>query len=249
MVELDTLKRMLSKNSRRNITQSTVDTINNLTTKDGEQFTEAYRENFVGYLSVLKSGEYKISDYMNAVRYVSYKLMEYSNIDAYCLTFPDRYSKLLEQYKSIGNEKKIREVKVSSYVSMYNKNKLVNAILDQSMIPSSVINNSVYQEAVNTQRVLMLTAKSELVKTQAANSLLIHLKPLETAKIELDIGFKKDDVIEDYEKAMRAMVQKQKELIAAGADVKTIANAKIRIEEIEEVEIIEGEIENVSSNL
>jgi len=240
MVQIDVVKRMMPKESRRNITQTMVDNINNLTSIDGEEFSNIYRENFVDYLSVLSSGEFKIKDYMNAVRYVSYKLMENNNIDAYALTFPDRYDNLLRKYSSVGDEKEIREKKIGSYASIYNKNKLVNKILDQTMIPNHIINAPVYQKAINQQAHLMMNSKSDMVKMQAANSLLTHLKPPEAVKMELDIGFKKDDVIEDYQKAMAMMVQKQKELIASGASVKEIANAKINVND---GNVIEGEIE------
>ena len=61
-------------------------------------------------------------------------------------------------------------------MTSYNKNKLVNLILEQSMIPSWVLNQDMYQKALNVQCELMLTANSEKV-SDAANSILTHLKP------------------------------------------------------------------------
>lgn len=236
MITMQFLKSQLPKNSSRIITNSMVDKINNLTRDDDEEFSSIYRANFTSYISVLKSGEFKITDYMSAVKYVSYKLMEHSNIDAYMFTFPDRYNRLLEENVSFGSEKEIRDKKISPYVSMYNKNKLVNNIMDQSLIPNHIINAPLYQSALNQQAYLMMHASTDLVRTQAANSILVHLKPPESSKVEIDIGFKKDDVIEDYKTAMMAMVQKQKELIAGGADVKDIANASVRPIEVEAIE-------------
>ena len=53
---------------------------------------------------------------------------------------------------------------ISSFVTSYNKNKLVNLILEQSMIPSWVLNQDMYQKALNVQCELMLTANSEKSK-------------------------------------------------------------------------------------
>ena len=69
--------------------------------------------------------------------------------------------------------------------------------------------------------------------------MLVHLADPMEAKIELDIGVKKDNVIDDYEKAMKMMVEKQREMIEQGADVKSIANAKIVYREVEDAEIVE----------
>ena len=125
MITLEDLQKHLPKNSRRVVTQTTADNINSLTEEDGSEFSNMFKENFISYTKVLGMGEYKITDYMNAVRYVSYKLMGHNNIDSYMKTFPERYDGLMIQYQDMGDDVWIRDKKISSYASMYNQNKLV----------------------------------------------------------------------------------------------------------------------------
>jgi hypothetical protein len=89
------------------------------------------------------------------------------------------------------------------------------------------------------------------VRQKAADSLLMHLKPPETAKIELDIGIKKDSIVEEYEENIRRLVEKQKELIEAGADVKTIANSGIvpNMDEVELVDVTDWDEDRFESEL
>jgi hypothetical protein len=100
---------------------------------------------------------------------------------------------------------------------MYNKNKLVNKIMEQAMIPVSLLNASLFQEALARQAYLMVNASSELVQTQAANSILVQLKPAETAKIELDIGLKENDAIAELRKATQELTRQNMLAIESGA--------------------------------
>ena len=51
---------------------------------------ETMRENFITYSHVLKDGKYKMDSYLSAIKYVSYKMMNLSNVEAYERTFPQR---------------------------------------------------------------------------------------------------------------------------------------------------------------
>jgi len=64
---------------------------------------------------------------------------------------------------------------ISAYVSAFNREELVQQMLNRVMIPSWLLNQNVYQEAVNTQLELMRNAKSERVRFMAADSLMNHL--------------------------------------------------------------------------
>jgi hypothetical protein len=181
---------------------------------------EIFKENLLSFTNVLQQGKFKLTSYISAVKYVGFKIMGATNKEAYVKTFPDKYQQFLKEGVS--------EKDISSYITAYNKGKLVNLIFAQSQIPTHILNAPLFQQAINTQASLMLNAKSEMVRMQAANSLLIHLKPPEVVKMELDIGVTHNSIIDDYEVVMRRMVEKQKELIAAGGDLKQIANASIK---------------------
>lgn len=197
---------------------------------------EIYVENLISFTSVLQQGKFKLSSYVNAVRYVGFKIMGSSNKDAYIKTFPGKYQQFLQEG--------VAEKDIASYITAYNKGKLVNLIFAQAQIPTHILNAPLFQRALNVQADLMMNAKSEMVRFNAANSLLNHLKAPEVAKVELDIGISHSSVIDDYQAAMYMMVEKQKELIAAGGDLKMIANASIK--RAEEVIDITPEPESVA---
>ena len=128
---------------------------------------EQIRDNFLSYASVLKEGKFKVEDYLNAVAYCSYKLMGDSNKDAYFKTFPQRYANLV----AAGRTPK----EISAYVSAYAKGQLVNKIMEQTLVPSWVLNQHMYQAALNTQFKLMTNEDvSPKVRSDAADSLLTH---------------------------------------------------------------------------
>ena len=189
---------------------------------------EHYKENLLTYVSVLQQGKFKMGNYINAVRYVGFKVMGCTNKEAYRKTFPDKYANFVNEGVS--------DKDIASYTTAYNKSKLVNLIFQQTLIPTHIINAPMFQKAINVQAAIMLNEDASFkVRSDAANSLMTHLKAPETKKVELDIGLHTDSVIDDYEVAMNAMVEQQLKLIKAGGDVKQIANAKIPSTEIIDV--------------
>jgi len=204
---------------KKSVHQTVIDDINNIIA-DPESL-EVFRENLLTYGSVMKDGRFKITSYIYAVKYVSFKLLGKTNKDAYIATFPDKYQKFL----LAG----VPEKDIASYSTAYNKSKLVNLIFEQTLVPTHVLNAPVFQSAINVQVDLMTNATSEKVRCEAANSLLVHLKRPEKQVVELDIGIDQGSVIDDYQIAMRQMVIAQKELIGKGGDVLAITNAKIKV--------------------
>jgi hypothetical protein len=74
----------------------------------------------------------------------------------------------------------------------------------------------------------MLTANSEKVRSDAANSILTHLKPPEVTKVELDIGLKKDSAMEDLKHTLTELALKQQQFLGAGVtQVKDLAQQKL----------------------
>ena len=188
-------------------------------TKD-KHYAETIRQNFLSYTNVLQEGKYKTEDYFNAVAYVSFKLMGYNNTDAYARTFPDRYALLKAQGKT--------QQDISPYVAAYHRNKLVNKIMEQSIIPSWILNQDAYQEAINVNVRLMKSAKSEKVQAMAADSLLKHLAKPETNDAPLiSIDMRKDSGLDELKAAITSLAQKQKEMIESGVPTKTITEQRL----------------------
>lgn len=205
-ITTEVLKHSLPDKFKNSVNDELLTNINN-TLSDPDLY-ETYRDNFLSYMSVLNDGRYKITDYLNAVKYCTQRLMGKSQIDSYIVTFPDRYNTMIQNGKSSKD--------ISSIVTVYNKSKLVNAIMEQSLIPSYILNQDLYQKAINVQAELMNTATSEKVRSDAANSLLTHLKPPETKKVELDIGLKQGNEVEQLRNVIVELAGKQRKFIEAG---------------------------------
>lgn len=181
---------------------------------------EAYRENLLSYTKVMADGKFKISNYIEAVKYVSHKLMGCTNIDAYAKTFPDKMARFAAQG--------VNSKDIASYVTAYNKSKLVNLIMEQTLVPMWVLNQDLYQRALNVQAELMVSASSEKVRSDAANSLLTHLKQPETQKVELNVGVREDNSIASLREATLALVAQQKQALLAGTmNAQDVAHSKV----------------------
>ena len=214
-------KAALPDKVKKSVNQELMDQINN-TLADPELY-ESYRNNLVSYTSVMADGKFKISNYIDAVKYVSHKLMGCTNIDAYTKTFPDKYARFLAQG--------VLAKDIASYVTAYNKSKLVNLIFEQTMIPHYVLNQDLYQKALNVQAELMTTANSEKVRCDAANSLLTHLKMPETQKVELDLKIKEDGSIAALRATTLELAKMQRLMVESGAmNAQEIAHGKLVID-------------------
>jgi hypothetical protein len=226
MLTRDQVEQSLPATLKGAATQQFTDRINNIVSDP--VVAEQIRDNFVSYTSVLKDGRFKTEDYLSAVTYVSFKLMGLSNQEAYMRTFPQRYQQLLAKNTSAKD--------ISAYVSAYNKGKLVNLILEQTLVPSWVLNQDIFQKAINTQFELMTTAQSEKVRTEAANSILTHLKRPETKAINLNLGVNESSGLTELKAMMTDLAQRQREAIENGTPTKLIAAQPIVDAEYSEVD-------------
>ena len=221
LITIEQFKQALPDKVKKSVNQELIDQIN--TTLSDPEMYETYRDNLVSYTRVMADGRFKISSYVEAVKYVSHKLMGCTNIEAYIKTFPDKYNRFIQQGVSAKD--------IASYVTAYNKNKLVNLIFEQTLIPSYVLNQDLYQRALNVQADLMITAKSEKVRCDAANSLLTQLKMPETQKVELEIGVKEDSSIAALRATTMELARQQRLMVESGAmNAQEIAHGKLIIE-------------------
>lgn len=207
----------LPTNFKNSVTQELVDTINNVT--QDQLLAESFRENFISYSGVMKDGKFKVYDYLNAVQYVTYKHMGYSNKDAYFKTFPNRQAELVARGTS--------EKDISAYVSAYHRGKLVNLIMEQSLVPVWIVNQDNYQKAINVQVELMNTAVSEKVRCDAANSILTHLAKPKDQVTNINLDLRESSGLTDLKNTLEALAQKQIEAIQGGTSTKEIAGSKL----------------------
>ena len=217
-IDLEQFRNTLPVGFRKNLAEDLFEDINNIN-GDGV-FRDHYKETLFSYTSVLKEGKYKLKDYIVAVKYVSSKLLGNTNKQSYIVAHPNRYQNMVD----IGYS----ENRISGHISAYNNNGLVQKILSQSMVPTFLLNADLFQKALNAQAMLMISAKSEKVRSDAANSLLTHLKVPEAQKIELEIGLSEDSSIRELRETTLKLVEQQKTMLKVGAmNVKEVAESGI----------------------
>lgn len=184
MLALETVKKLVPKNQRTMITQEFLDKIES--SVQDSLIAEQFKENFITYLNVLSKGKYKMEDYISAVKYVSYKLLGYTNIDAYAATFPERFNRLKQE----GQQK------IDAFVSMYNKGKLVMQIYEQTIVPTYVLNAPLHQEALNELAKMIKDPNTKgMTKVKACEAILQYTKQPDVVKGELSIDIGQQDTI------------------------------------------------------
>lgn len=217
MITVQSLKQALPATAKLNVSQSLVDQLNAITSDS--ILAGHIRENFVSYTNVLQEGKYTSEEYVNAITYCTYKLMGLTNKDAYINTFPQRHQQLVARGASAKD--------ISAYVAAYHKGKLVMAILDQAYVPIWLVNQDNYQKAINVQVDLMKNAQSELVRTQAANSILTHLAKPKDAMPQVAIQINQNSGMNELMDTLAALAEKQVNLIDQGVTAKELAAQKL----------------------
>lgn len=217
MLALEAVKKLVPKAQRTMITQDFLDKI--VASVTNSEVAEQFKENFVTYLNVLSKGKYKMDDYISAVKYVSYKLVGYSNIKAYAATFPDRYQRLKDE----GQQQ------IEAFVSMYARGKLVNQIFEQTMVPTYVLNAPLYQEALNELAMMIKDPDVRgMTKVKACEAILQYTKQPDVVKGELTIGIEQSDTINDLREITENLADTYRMMLEKkGMKLKDVAEANI----------------------
>lgn len=211
------VEQALPANLKSSATQAITDHLNNLV--QDPLTAEHIRDNFVTYAVVLSEGKWGLQEYMNAIQYATYKMMGYSNQDAYFRTFPNRQQRFIQEGTSSKD--------ISAYVSQYNKTKLVSAVMEKTLIPVHVLYQDTYHAAIRVQADLMNNASSEKVRTDAANSLLTHLaKPKEVAPA-VAITVNQTAEMDAMKQMLAEMAQQQQNLIQLGIPAHELAAKRL----------------------
>lgn len=197
---------------------------------DDENMWSVLEENFITYMNVFSSGKYSAEEYINAVKYVSFKLMGYTNNDAYKMVFPERYKRIYEKSKKA---KCSADEYVGGFVAAYNKGQLVTKIMEQSLIPSYILNAPLHQKAINTlAEVISDPHVKSMAKVKACEVLLDYTKPPETIRHELNLSDSGIDVVSKLKEAMDGL---------ADTLDKSLNKDVITLKQVAEGEFVQGE--------
>lgn len=229
-VSKEVLMKALPKTRRNSITDEFVEKVNELLADENTR--ELFRDNLLSFGRVLNEGRVDMHEYLNAVRYCSYKLLGDSNLAAWSKTFPERLQRLLDRGAP--------ELDIHRAIHSFSRTFLVTRILEQSLVPTWILNQDLYQKALNTTADLMMNARSEKVRADAANNLMVQLKMPEAAKVTLDIKQTESDALTELRKSTLELVAQQRAMMQAG-----LMNAR----QIAEMKVIPGEVleEDVNS--
>lgn len=199
---------------RTAVTPQFVDQLNNMAADP--LIAEEFERNFVSYSKVLLEGKYKTQDYLNAISYVTYKLLGHSNQDAFKYTFPDR----MRRMTALNYDAK----QISSYVSAYHKGQLVTAILTQTIVPAFVLHQSKYHDAAAALHDILTDTKAlNKDRVAAADSLMKHLTPPQAKEVNINLGVQESSGMAELRQLLTETARQQKAFIEEGGDVKAIA--------------------------
>jgi len=228
MLTQEQFKAALPKQMQGRINTEVMDKIND--TLRNPDTRDMLKENMLGYVSVMQNGKFQVEQYINAVKYVSFKTMGDTNIAAYTKTFPDKYQDFLNRG--------VAPKDIASYITAYNKSKLVNLIYEQSLVPTYILNADKVQKAINNLAEIGSDPDVCSRDRVAANvGLLTTLKRSEAQKIELDIGIKESSYIDELKNITAKFAAKQLAAVESGlVSPKELAQQSL---------IIEGEAEEV----
>lgn len=216
LMTIDELREAMPSHLRKSVNDELLTEVNSAL--GDPNYAEIFKQNILNFNTIFREGKYKLHEYVNAVRYVSYKQMGLSNTEAYMKAFPDRY----KQHINNGSTSST----IQSYISSYNKSKLVSAIMAQTIIPTWILNQGLYHDALSKLNDLMHNSKSEMVKYNAAAKLTDILRPPEVKKVELSLGISENSPLSQVEQSLAAIAKAQLGLIEQGMSAKDVAEMR-----------------------
>lgn len=228
MLTATEIESALPPHLRTAVTPQFVDKVNNIIVDPLE--AEEFQKNFITYNKVLTEGKYKTDDYLNAVAYVTYKLLGYSNKDAYTKTFPDRVRKMV----AMGYDEK----RQSAAISNYHKGQLVMGILQQSVVPAFVLHQGKVHQAIGVlAEVMEDPAALNKDRVAAADALLKHLTPPEQKEVNINLGVNPNSGMEELKAQIQDLAIAQRQAIQSGV---------VSVRGVAEMPLIEGTAKEVN---
>ena len=223
-LSVENLKQFLPKRYHVHITEDFVKTLSQ-SCKD-ETVRDAFVENFISYTTVIKDTRTSLKRYLNAVKYVTYKLLGYSAVEAYKTTFPD-------------NAEKYQGKEIYAYATAYNRTKLVNDIFQQTMVPTYVLNAPLHQRALSILgKMIEDPTVRGMAKVKACEAILQYTKQPDEIKnkIELTVEGGGDTIAELRDVTAKLAATMRENLEKGNTTLTDIAESKIVDVEYSEVE-------------
>lgn len=195
------------------ITQEIVDILNNSRTEPEFQ-GESLLQSAITYEAVMQKNKAGIKEYLRAIRFCAYLISFDDNFtEAYKKAFADRQF-VQDRLNLDSSNPKYNEL--TSAASRYRRSKLVVDILTMSQVPLDLMFTGARFKACGVLTELMVTAKLDRDKINAAKELLAATKPPENLKIDLDVGVKESSAIQQLNDQLAELANRQKTHLEAG---------------------------------
>ena len=200
-----------------------------------------FRDNVIGLIDVLRDSTHRVSfnDYVKAVSFCTYKMAGNTDTRSYSLTFPDRIARM--------EKERLPMTHLHSYANAYARSKTVAEVMARMIVPTHVMYQDYFHLAVKTQVELMSDKNiSSKVRSDAAHSLMTHLKTPEIKKAELNIGIKESEAVSELRNALSLLSNAQRDKVINGQfTVSDISATTFEIVEDEDTDIEDAEIEEL----
>lgn len=208
----DVQKALPSKKST--ITQELVDIINSTEMEPEFQGTSLI-STAITYEKLMETNKTSAREYVDAIRFCAYLMTFDDNAtEAYKRTFSYRPF-VKDRLDAIPGSVEYNEL--SSAASRYRKtNKLVTDLLTYSQAPLDIMFTGWRYKAVGVLADVMMNARQDRDKINAAKELLAATKGPENIKLELEVGVKENSVIANINEQLAQAAAKQKLLLESG---------------------------------
>lgn len=230
--------------SKKGLITDDIANIINKSQNEPEFQGESLLQTAITYESVLKNARVGIKEYLNAIRFCAYLMsMEDNYTEAYKRTFWDR-DFVRERVDLPTDSPQYKEM--TSAASRYRRSKLVTDILTLSQVPLDILFAGYRHKAVGVLAELMMTAKYDRDKINAAKELLANTKPPENSKIELELGPNKAamDMQQQLNRQLGEIAMNQKQMLEQGMTLKEVQKTGIRLQnagDIEDAVLVDAE--------
>ena len=195
----------------------------------------------ITYEKVMTQNRASIKEYLRALKFCAYLVsMDDNFTEAYKRAFSDR-DFVKERLNVSTNSTKYNEL--TSAASRYRKSKLVVDILTMSQVPLDLMFTGARYKAVGVLAELMVTAKLDRDKINAAKELLAATKGPEEVKMELDVGERTANLQQQLSAQLMESVALQKRMLEAGVGFEEATKLNIKLkssDDFEEAEVIDG---------
>lgn len=197
--EVEEVKKIYPKSVSMPVIQKITDVLNAGFMGEQDFIAEFIREQMIDCMGVLGENKaFNVTQYVNAVRFVSYKHLGESTVGAFAKTFPDKIKKLEAQG--------VPKEHIYAYASRFARSKLVVNIEAIQKIPIHIMFKGTQYEAINTLVGIMRgepdnnnKIPSHKVRMEASLGLIRELKdPAEVGNKGITVSIPEGSTLSNY---------------------------------------------------